>query len=61
MEDSTRIALVVGAGDGLGAAIARRFASEGLLVCVVRRNGAKLAPLVSQVRAPGPQPQTLVW
>ena len=52
MEETTRVALVVGAGDGLGAAIARRFAAEGLLVCVVRRNGAKLAPLVSQVGAP---------
>jgi hypothetical protein len=48
--EGRRVALVVGAGDGLGASIARRFASEGLLVCVVRRNGAKLALLVSQVR-----------
>ena len=29
--------LVVGAGDGLGAAIARGFAREGLTVCVTRR------------------------
>jgi NAD(P)-dependent dehydrogenase (short-subunit alcohol dehydrogenase family) len=48
------VALVVGAGDGLGAAVARRFASEGMLVCVVRRDGAKLAPLVRQVRALAP-------
>jgi NAD(P)-dependent dehydrogenase (short-subunit alcohol dehydrogenase family) len=54
MEESTRVALVVGAGDGLGAAVARRFASEGMLVCVVRRDGAKLAPLVRQVRALAP-------
>jgi NAD(P)-dependent dehydrogenase (short-subunit alcohol dehydrogenase family) len=30
--------LVVGAGDGLGAAIARAFANEGLAVCVSRRS-----------------------
>jgi NAD(P)-dependent dehydrogenase (short-subunit alcohol dehydrogenase family) len=29
--------LIVGAGDGLGAAIARAFAREGLAVCVTRR------------------------
>ncbi len=31
------VCLVVGAGDGLGAAIARGFAREGLTVCVTRR------------------------
>ena len=31
------VCLVVGAGDGLGAAIARAFAEEGLAVCVTRR------------------------
>jgi NAD(P)-dependent dehydrogenase (short-subunit alcohol dehydrogenase family) len=31
------ICLVIGAGDGLGAAIARAFAREGLGVCVTRR------------------------
>jgi len=31
------VCLVVGAGDGLGAAIARAFAAEGLTVCVTRR------------------------
>ena len=29
--------LIVGAGDGLGAAIARAFAAEGLFVCLTRR------------------------
>ncbi len=37
-DDRTRGAcLVVGAGDGLGAAIARAFAAEGLVACVSRR------------------------
>lgn len=46
-------ALVVGAGDSLGAALARRFAREGLKVAVARRNGDKLQPLVNEIRAAG--------
>jgi NAD(P)-dependent dehydrogenase (short-subunit alcohol dehydrogenase family) len=46
-------ALIIGAGDALGGAIARRFAREGLAACVVRRNGDKLAPLVESIRAAG--------
>lgn len=46
-------ALVVGAGDSLGAALARRFAREGFEVCVARRNADQLAPLVEQIRAAG--------
>lgn len=45
--------LVVGAGDATGGAIARRFAREGLVACVARRNGDKLAPLVEAIRAEG--------
>jgi NAD(P)-dependent dehydrogenase (short-subunit alcohol dehydrogenase family) len=48
-----RAALVVGAGDALGGAIARRFAQEGFVACVVRRHGEKLAPLVEAIRAEG--------
>lgn len=44
-------ALVVGAGDATGGAIARRFAREGFTVCVARRNADKLRPLVSQIEA----------
>jgi NAD(P)-dependent dehydrogenase (short-subunit alcohol dehydrogenase family) len=46
-------ALIIGAGDATGGAIARRFAREGLVACVVRRNGEKLAPLVAQIEAGG--------
>jgi NAD(P)-dependent dehydrogenase (short-subunit alcohol dehydrogenase family) len=48
-----KAALVIGAGDALGGAIARRFAREGFIACVVRRNGDKLAPLVDAIRAEG--------
>ena len=44
---------VVGAGDYIGAAIARRFAREGYLVYAGRRNGEKLAPLVAEIDAAG--------
>ena len=44
---------VVGAGDFIGAAIAKRFAAEGFLVHAGRRNGEKLAPLVAEIEAAG--------
>jgi NAD(P)-dependent dehydrogenase (short-subunit alcohol dehydrogenase family) len=37
---------VIGAGDHIGAAIVRKFASEGFHVHAGRRNGDKLAPLL---------------
>ena len=45
--------LVVGAGDATGGAIARRFAREGYIACVTRRNADKLQPLLAQIRAEG--------
>jgi NAD(P)-dependent dehydrogenase (short-subunit alcohol dehydrogenase family) len=47
------VALVVGAGDALGGAIARRFAREGYTACVVRRTSDALAPLVKEIEAAG--------
>jgi NAD(P)-dependent dehydrogenase (short-subunit alcohol dehydrogenase family) len=44
---------VIGAGDYIGAAIARRFAREGYIVFAGRRNGDKLAPLVEEIEAAG--------
>lgn len=44
---------VVGAGDFIGAAIAKRFAAEGFTVFAGRRNGEKLAPLVAQIESTG--------
>jgi NAD(P)-dependent dehydrogenase (short-subunit alcohol dehydrogenase family) len=46
-------ALIIGAGDATGGAIARRMAREGLIACVVRRNGEKLTPLVADIEAAG--------
>jgi len=48
-----RAALVVGAGDATGGAIARRFAREGYAACVTRRTAEKLAPLLERIRAEG--------
>lgn len=48
-----KVALVIGAGDATGGAIARRFAREGFTACVTRRNADKLAPLVAQIEAEG--------
>jgi len=47
------VALVVGAGDALGGAIARRFAREGYTACVVRRTADALEPLVREIAAAG--------
>jgi NAD(P)-dependent dehydrogenase (short-subunit alcohol dehydrogenase family) len=46
-------ALIVGAGDATGGAIARRFAREGFRVCVTRRELARLADLVTSIEAEG--------
>jgi NAD(P)-dependent dehydrogenase (short-subunit alcohol dehydrogenase family) len=48
-----KVALVVGAGEATGGAIARRFAREGFVACVTRRNADKLAPLVAQIESGG--------
>jgi len=46
-------AAVIGAGDYIGAAIARKFAAEGFIVFAGRRRGDKLAPLVAEIEAAG--------
>ncbi|WP_042877527.1 SDR family oxidoreductase [Cupriavidus necator] len=51
--NARKAVLVVGAGDATGGAIARRFAREGYIACVTRRNADKLAPLVAQIEAEG--------
>ncbi|MDP1564799.1 MAG: SDR family oxidoreductase [Polaromonas sp.] len=48
-----KVALIIGAGDATGGAIARRFAREGYTACVTRRSLDKLQPLLEQIRAEG--------
>ena len=50
---NAKVALVIGAGDATGGAIARRFAREGFTACVTRRNADKLAPLVARIESEG--------
>jgi short-subunit dehydrogenase len=52
-ENARPVALVVGAGDATGGAIARRFARGGYTVCATRRDLGKLQPLVERIRAEG--------
>jgi len=44
-------ALIVGAGSGLSASLARLFASEGMAVAVAARNADKLAPICKETGA----------
>ena len=53
MSSRNATAAIVGAGDVIGAAIARRFAAEGFTVFAGRRNGDKLAPLAAAIEANG--------
>ena len=46
-----KIAVIVGAGSGLSAALARRFAKEGFRIALAARDTAKLAVLASETKA----------
>ena len=50
-----KAAIVIGAGDATGGAIARRFAREGFIACVTRRHADKLQPLVQRIESEGGQ------
>ena len=52
-QDKPKVALVIGAGDATGGAIARRFAREGYTACITRRTADKLAPLVASIEGEG--------
>ena len=49
------MALVIGAGDSTGSAIAKRFAAGGYIACMTRRDSDKLAPVVEEIQAAGGQ------
>src|SRR2546421_1342926 len=53
MEARNASVAVIGAGDYIGAAIARKFAGEGFSVFAGRRHGERLAPLVAEIEANG--------
>ena len=53
LENTGTSVAVIGAGDFIGAAIAKKFASEGFLVFAGRRKGEKLAPLIAEIEAAG--------
>lgn len=50
---SAPLVLIVGAGDYIGAAIAKRFAAGGFTVCLGRRRGDALKPLIAEIEASG--------
>ena len=53
METKNASVAVIGAGDYIGGAIARKFAAEGFTVFAGRRHGDKLTPLVAEIEAAG--------
>lgn len=50
---SEPVCLIVGAGDYIGAAIARKFSEGGYTVCLGRRNGEKSESLVEELNSSG--------
>jgi NAD(P)-dependent dehydrogenase (short-subunit alcohol dehydrogenase family) len=53
MSKSNEVALLVGAGDAIGAAVARRFAEGGYKVCIARRDAEKSKLLAEELKARG--------
>jgi NAD(P)-dependent dehydrogenase (short-subunit alcohol dehydrogenase family) len=53
MAASGSVALLVGAGDAIGAAVARRCAAGDLKVCIARRDAAKSQAVVDEIAAQG--------
>jgi NAD(P)-dependent dehydrogenase (short-subunit alcohol dehydrogenase family) len=50
-QSSKPVAIIVGVGPGLGTALARRFASEGMVVAMAARQADKLAGLAKETGA----------
>ena len=53
MQHRNATVAVIGAGDFIGAEIAKKFAAEGFTVFAGRRNGDKLTPLVEEIEKSG--------
>ena len=58
MSKAREVALLVGAGDAIGAAVARRFAKGGYIVCIARRDGGKSRALAEGLAADGQEVRT---
>jgi len=52
-EEQKKVALVIGAGVATGGAVAKRFAREGYIACMARRQGEKLQGLIDEIEAEG--------
>lgn len=48
-----KAAIIIGAGDATGGAVAKRFARGGYVACVTRRSEEKLQPLLDEIKAAG--------
>src|ERR1700756_2010070 len=53
VSQSNEVAILVGAGDAIGAAVARRFATGGYTVCICRRDAAKSQGVLDALTAAG--------
>src|SRR3979409_702242 len=53
MQKRNATVAVIGAGDYIGAEIAKKFAAEGFTVFAGRRDGAQLEPLVKEIEFSG--------
>ncbi len=53
INERNRVAVVIGAGDATGGAIARRFAKEGYTAVITRRSREALEPLVQTIQSEG--------
>ncbi len=51
--NQNKVALIIGAGDATGGAIAKRFAQGGYITCMTRRNADKLQPLIAEIEQQG--------
>src|ERR1044072_4190701 len=55
-----RVAFVTGGSRGIGAAIVKRLAKDGLHVVAVARNAEKLQQVVAEIKAEGGSAESLV-
>ena len=58
---SKPVCLIIGAGDYIGAAIARRFAKGGFHIVMGRRHGKKLAPVIAEIETASDSAQSFTW